>query len=135
MSYEVRMISLEKDKPYVKSWWFDRFGMEFSDYLLSAFGSTATYNGSPVAIIFAYPTIGSTIATVGFPVTDPSSHKVVRDSCLNLVYKHAHDKLKTLGYKNIWTVSGIKAVKERLDSFGYVLGDENINQYWKKLED
>jgi len=121
------------DPDVIKKWWKDRQKVEFDPELLSASGFTGYYDEQPVATIFLYPTIGSKIAWLGWPISDKEVNKNLRDLVLDEILEEIHVFARSKGYKYIWTTTGLGVVKERLLRHNYLVGDEDICQLWRFL--
>lgn len=118
-----------KDIASLKSWWEERSGIEFNPEVLSSFG----YIVPDVAALYLYPIMGSQVCWVGWPISNPKSSKEDRDKALDLLFDIIHKEAKDLGFKYVWTTSGVKPVQDRLAKHQYIPGDININQYWRIL--
>ena len=127
---------IPEDYKTIASWWIDRESTIPSRHLFSDIGFMATDDQTqePICAIFMYPTHGSSICVIGWPVTNPNTNKEQRSKALDSVLEATHSEAKKMGYSYIWTTSGVKPVEERLTKHGYLIGDVNINQYWKGLE-
>lgn len=118
-----------KDLPIIQQWWKQRLDINFNLEILSDFGYMVDNN----AALFLYPVMGSKVAWLGWPISNPETSKEDRDKALNCLFDIIHKEAKELGFKYIWTTSGVSPVQERLVKQNYVVGDTNINQYWRQL--
>ena len=118
---------------HVKRWWAERERVPFSDSLASDYGYMAYSENNPVAAMFLYPTKGSSVCMIGWPITDPNTTKEERNLALNELFDKIHKEARLMGYKLVWSFSGVEPVQNRMIELGYVIGDQNINQYFKGL--
>ena len=120
----------------VSGWWRARFDQPLPLDVLSESGYVAFNRGSgrPIAALWLYPIKGSKVAWIGWPLADPESNKEERTAALDALYDIIHVRAKEAGYRYIWTTSNTPPVESRLKGYGYVIGDKNVNQYWKILE-
>jgi len=123
----------EKDQA-VKLWWETRTGIGFSLETLSDHCYFAKQEGKGIAALSLFPMKGSSYCMVGWPIANPDTTKEERNFALNLLFDKMHLDALEMGYKRVFTTSGVEVVQERLTNFGYVLGDSNVNQYWKELQ-
>lgn len=122
----------EEFDPVVRKWWGQRQDLDFPLEILPPTGLMAMKEDRKVAALFIYET-NSLVAILGWPISDPESSKDERDVALDMLFKAAHEKLTNRGFLKIWTTSGVPALQDRMEELGYVVGDKNINQYWKDL--
>lgn len=87
----------------------------------------------PIAYLFLWPTVGSLTCYVGFPISDHTVDKEIRDVALDLAYDEIEHKARAQGFKYIWSMSGLPFVEDRLERHGYIRGDTIVNQYWRIL--
>lgn len=117
----------------VKLWWTERKRLPFSEHLVSDHGYLASSEGTPIAALFLFPTVGSSIALVGWPISSPHTVKCERDIALNELFDTIHAEARSMGFKMLWSFSGVLPVQERLTDLGYVAGDRDVVQYYKVL--
>jgi hypothetical protein len=86
-----------------------------------------------VAACWYYPVFGSGFCYLGFPVTNPSVDKEKRDQALDLIMENIIDTTKKLGYKYLITTTGLDVMRNKFNKHGFVLGDQNIDQFIKRL--
>ena len=116
----------------IMKWWSQQ-GDGINPEFLSDFGYMVDVDSVPTCACFLYPILGSKVAWIGWPISDPESKKEDRDLALNLLFARMHTDALEMGYKWIWTTSGLEHVQGRLKRLGYIEADTNINQYWKEL--
>lgn len=124
--------SEEKHGQMLQQWWHSKHALDFNLDLLSETGVLAYVEDVAIAAAFLYLT-NSKVAWIGWPVSDPESSKELRDVALNEIFENLHQTARDYDYTLIWTVSGIPALQKRYEELGYLLGDENVNQYFKPL--
>ena len=118
----------------IESWWIEREGAAPQPDMLSHYGWISFFNQRPIAALWLYPILGSKVAWVGWPIANPDSGKLERNLALDTVFDKIENTAKEMGYKYIWTTSGVNPVQNRLKERGYKQGDSNITQYWKIQE-
>ncbi len=130
----VRRCDNLEDFKLIESWWEDRIKVKDLHRVFSAFGYLAeTDEGKPIGSMFLYPVLACEVALIGWPCTSPDSTADERDLALEVLFDVLHEEAKRSGYKFMWTMSGVPPMQKRFLEQGYVVGDTNINQYWKEL--
>lgn len=129
----VRKFDSKEDMLLVKDWWFLREDIVFSSDILSDHGYMAEIDGEPAVAMFFFPVQGSKVAWMGWPISDPDTDKEQRSLALTLLFDTIHEDAKSMGYSVIFTISGLSHVQERLVDHGYLVGDTNVNQFWRAL--
>jgi len=117
----------------IKEWWMRHHNIEISADILSNFGYLYFNENTPVAALWLYPILGSKTCWIGWPVTNPDSDKQIRNTALDELFGIIEEEARQMGYKLMWTTSGIPTGQARLEKHQYLLGDSNINQYWRAL--
>jgi hypothetical protein len=127
----VRPLNKESHLPVIKSYWISRFKSDLPEEVMSEKGLVVEApDGRVIASVFLYFTLYSNICFMGWPIADPVTEKEERSKALDLLFTEAPKYVKNMGYARIWTMSSVTAVDERLKKTGYLLGDQNVNQYW-----
>lgn len=112
-------------------WWLERTGKPMLRELLSDYGFMAVdEDGTPRAAMFFFPTMGTEVAFVGWPISPRSTIREERDLALPLLFTEIHKLAKGLGYIFLTSYASTPGVNARLKEQGYLLGDENVNQYY-----
>jgi hypothetical protein len=137
---------IKADLITLKAWWEYHLkqrhnkeipsGYEFPSWMFSSHGYIASKQNQgeeekDIAMLFWYPTKDSKVALVGWPISAPKSTKKERNLALNLLFDTIHKDAHDAGYQGVWSWSGVAPVQRKLDQFGYVVGDENVNTYLK----
>ena len=125
-------IDLERNV-VIKKWWKDHCEVPFELELLSDHAYMAYKVDKPIAALFLYRIKGCAVCWIGWPVTNKDTTKKERNLALGILFDKLHADAKALEYKLVWTISGVAPIKRRLDKLGYIVGDENVSQYWKGL--
>ena len=136
MNEAISIIPYESGKhlSLIKDWWLARQGLDVPSELLSESGFVAVLNEEPVAAVFIYPTIGSKVMMFGWPIARPDSEKEARGKAIDFLFDEIRAEAKRQEYKLLWTVSGVEPVQTRLIKHGFVIGDQQINQYWGEVK-
>ena len=91
------------------------------------------YNGIvPIYSCFLWNT-PSQMALLGFPISNPDAKQDKKDGGLNFLFKTMGEIVKKEGYGLLWTTSSTERVIDSLTDEGFVVADENVNQYVKTL--
>lgn len=117
---------------YVKHWWTERKNIDFPVEILPSAGYAALKDGDPIALLFRYDT-NSSLCWAAWPVASLQVSAEERDKTLNALFVKLEQDAKDLGYKKVFTTTGIPKVAERLKKLGYWKGDDGITQYLKGL--
>lgn len=119
----------------IKNWWLGHTGdIAPEQFLLSDFGHVALSAGKPVAAMFWFPTIGSKIAFIGWPISNPESTRDERSVALDKLMFEIERHALILGYSALTTYSSRSSVAKRFEQHGYMIGDSPVTQYIKILE-
>jgi hypothetical protein len=130
---DIRLFDLEKDYKIAENWWKERNWTIPPKEILSDTGFIVFVDNKPIGAMWLYPINGSKTCSTGFPISDPNSDKEIRNQSIDLLLETIQMTAKKMGYKYIWTTTGINAVAKRLEKHNYQKGDENITQYWGRL--
>lgn len=126
---------LSQDIKHVNAWWKAHHNLPFPTSYMSKYGAFAYTRELPIACLYFYPTLGSSMALLGFPVTNPEATKEQRSVALDLLYAKIEREAKALGYDRLWTWSGVPPIKSRLGEHQYLEADLNVNIYTKKIKE
>lgn len=118
----------------INSWWLEHLKLSFPKDYVSKYGVVA-YDPAPQAVIFMYPTLGSSMALLGFPVVNPKANRKERDEALDAAYTEIRRRAKGLGYSSLWTWSGVPPVMGRLSKLGYTGTDEEVTIFKQDLRE
>lgn len=132
MNFNIRQYE-KSDFNMIASWWKTKTDVEINRVIESEYGYIVSLDDKDICAMFLYPTKGSKIAWIGWPIADPESDKDDRSTALDLLFDIAHSEAESMGYKAIWTTSKSSAVEDRLKKHNYIKGDTGINQYWRNL--
>lgn len=119
---------------FVYGWFMERFGNYTKD-LLSDYGFMAIDNsGRPLVAMFFYPTAGTSMAFLGWPVSSKSSTKEQRDQAIPMILDEIEKFSKKRGYKFITSYASTDNMIKRLKNANYITGDTNCTQFYKGVK-
>lgn len=121
--------TVKTDYSKLAQWWESHTQTPLHADMVSMYGWVV----EGVAACFLYPALGSKIAWMGWPISNPESSKETRDEALDLIFDTIHKDAQTMGYRIMLTTSNTPPVQTRLEKHGYSLGDKDVNHYWKAL--
>lgn len=129
------MISLIKKEHIdeIQKWFKEQTGTDLPGEVLSSLGYIYTNELHNVAAVFLYPTEGSRVCFLGWPVANPQSNREERNKALNSIIKAAETYARAKGYLFMNTYSSRNSVENRFRKLGYIDGDKNVLQMIKYL--
>lgn len=131
---------VDRDKlGIIDLWWAEVKDHSFSDkrpfsaYLCTDYGLMVYEDKRPICAIFLYPIMGSCIAIVGFPISNPLVTKELRREALKLLVAGAEEKAKKMQFSLLFGYAGNMVAKKFYDKFGFMKATENITNFIKKV--
>ena len=131
-----RPLNLEEDYNKLKEIWeCSPMKVAPAIEMLSPNGIVVTYdNEAVIGALFNFYIVGTQIALIGYPILDKySAIGVERDIIVDNMFMHAEFLALSHGYKYAQTYSSLKHIDERLEKNGWIVGDPNATNYFKKL--
>lgn len=117
----------------IRRWWLLRQNHQLAESAVSDYGFMALLDEKPLCAMFFYPTLGSDLAYLGWPISNPTTSKAERTSGLALVHEAIENLAKEMGYRALVSYPSTDAMKTRMQQFGYQLGDKQCDNYIKVL--
>lgn len=117
----------------VKLWWNESTGGNLSDLVRSDYGFMCYLDGRPMASIFLYPTIGSRMAMIGFPIANPLLFKEERREAIKALVAHVEGFAKELKYDYLISYAGNKSSQALWGRENYKIADKEVVQFYKRL--
>lgn len=117
----------------VNQWWSAKAGKPLSAAVRSDYGFMAYKDDSPVVAVFLYPTLGSRMAMIGFPVANPIIDKSTRREAISFLVAGVEQFAKELKYDFLVSYAGSKGAVELFERENYRVYDQNVTQFIKGL--
>lgn len=129
----VRLFKKDKDYPIVLEWWNKYQQTPAPIEFLSDWGVIVNDDNKAICAIWFYPVVSVKFGFIMSPIANPDTTKEQRNIALNLCLETIHEIAKDLGYSTVMCWSNVGAFKARLETFGYLPGDQNCTHYWGGL--
>jgi len=117
----------------VKKWWQDKAGKPLSDAVRSDYGFMAYKDDKPIVAVFLYPTLGSRMAMIGFPVANPEIDIGDRRDAISFLVAEVEQFAKGLNYHYLVSYAGSKGAVEMFERENYGVFDKDVTQFIKRL--
>jgi len=118
----------------ISLWWQERFSKDLSGLVRSEYGFMAYDDERPIACVFFYPTIGSSMAMIGFPLANPLVFAEKRREALTALVVAVEEKAKYLKYDLLVSYAGNKGAQELWNRENYKIADKEVVQFYKRLK-
>lgn len=117
----------------VNLWWLEKSEKELSSLVKSEYGFMVYCDDRPIACVFLYPVIGSSMAMIGFPIANPLVFFEKRREALKYLVAEVEKEAKKLKYDVLVSYAGSKGAVELWNREGYKIADKEVTQFWKRL--
>lgn len=117
----------------VKLWWSAKAGKPLSDVVRSDYGFMAYDGDKPIVAVFLYPTLGSRMAMIGFPIANPEIDKGIRRDAISFLVAEVEQFAKGLNYHYLVSYAGSKGAVELFHRENYGVYDKEVTQFIKRL--
>ena len=97
-------------------------------------GIVAEYKGVVVGAVFMWLATNSTVSFIGFPIIDVDYLEEERADLLDNLFDKAETIATYLGFHYSFHYSGLPYMTEFLKKKGYIVGDDNVVNLVKKLQ-
>lgn len=129
----IRLFKKDHDYNIALSWWTQRQQVPAPIEFLSDYGVIVEDSGKAICVLWFYPILSAKFGLIKSPLANPDTTKEQRNEALNLCLSTIHQIAKDLGYTHVLCPSNVEVFQNRLESFGYIKGDEDSIHYWGVL--
>ena len=117
----------------INLWWLDKSDKELSSMVKSEYGFMIYDDERPIVCCFLYPTIGSRMAMIGFPIANPLVFHDKRREALKALVAGVESFAKDLKYDLLVSYAGSNGAKELWNRENYKIADKEVVQFYKRL--
>jgi hypothetical protein len=117
----------------INLWWLDKSEKELSSAVKSEYGFMVFDDERPIVCAFLYPTLGSRMALIGFPIANPLVFFEKRREAIKHLVAGMEAFAKELKYDFLISYAGSKGAKDMWDRQGYLIADKDVTQFYKRL--
>jgi len=117
----------------INLWWAGHMDKQLSSMVKSEYGFMIYDDERPIVCAFLYPTIGSRMALVGFPIANPLVFFEKRREALKHLVAGIENKAKDLKYELLVSYAGNKGACALWDREGYKIADKEVTQFYKRI--
>ncbi len=114
-------------------WWAEKSEKQLSSMVRSEYGFMVFDDERPIASIFLYPTLGSRMALIGFPIANPLVFHEKRRDAIKFLVAGVEAFAKDLKYDFLISYAGNKGAKDMWDRQDYKIADKEVTQFYKRL--